>query len=134
MFHYSFHARDLDEARRFYRGVLGCAEGRSAESWVDFRFFGHQLSVHRGEPAKPSGTGSVDGIQVPMPHFGAVLSWDEFHALARRVESAGVRFVVTPRVRYPGQIGEQATMFFLDPSGNALEFKAFRRPEEVFAV
>ena len=133
-FHYSFHVRDLDEARRFYAGLLGCREGRSAPTWVDFDFYGNQLSLHLGQAAPTTPTGKVDGITVPMPHFGAAIGWDAFHALADKLRAAGTSFVVTPRIRYPGGVGEQATMFFLDPSGNALEVKAFRRPEELFAV
>jgi len=133
-FHYSFHVHDLDEARRFYAGLLGCREGRSAPSWVDFDFFGNQLSLHLGQAAPTTATGQVDGITVPMPHFGAAIGWDDFHALADKLGAAGLQFVVTPRIRYPGAVGEQATMFFLDPSGNALELKAFRRPDELFAV
>ena len=133
-FHYSFHVRDLDSTRRFYCGLLGCAEGRSTATWVDFDFFGNQLSAHLGQVAPTSNTGQVDGIAVALPHFGAIVGWDEFHSLAERISAAGTPFVITPRVRYPGQPGEQATMFFLDPSGNALEFKAFRHPENVFTA
>jgi extradiol dioxygenase family protein len=133
-FHYSFFVHDLDAARAFYGDLLGCAEGRSAATWVDFDFFGNQISAHvTAEVPRTRSTGEVDGIAVPMPHFGAIVDWEAFHALADRVRAAGVEFVVTPRVRFEGQPGEQATMFFVDPSGNALEFKSFRRPEEVFA-
>ena len=133
-FHYSFFVHDLDAARAFYGDLLGCAEGRSAATWVDFDFFGNQISVHvTAEVPRTRSTGEVDGIAVPMPHFGAIVDWEAFHALADRVRAAGVEFVVTPRVRFEGQPGEQATMFFVDPSGNALELKSFRRPEEVFA-
>jgi len=133
-FHLAFLVRDLGSARAFYCGTLGCREGRSADTWVDFDFFGHQLSAHLNPaPPEPLWTGQVDGITVPMPHFGAILGWDDFHALGRRLEAAGVEFIIAPRIRYPGQPGEQATMFFRDPSGNAIEMKAFRHPEEVFA-
>lgn len=101
---------------------------------MDFDFFGHQLSAHvHPAPPEPLWTGRVDGITVPLPHFGAILGWNDFHALARRLEAAGVEFIIAPRIRYPGQPGEQATMFFRAPSGNAIEIKAFRHPEEVFA-
>ena len=131
-FHYSFLTRDLDESRRFYGGLLGCAEGRSTGSWVDFDFFGNQISVHRGEPPATQDVGKVDGISVPMPHFGAVLEWEAFHLLATRLGEAGVPFVVTPRVRFAGETGEQATMFLRDPGGNAIEFKAFKNPQALF--
>jgi len=134
-FHFSFFVRDLVTTRRFYGEVLGCREGRSTEVWVDFDFFGNQISAHTtGRVTRTQNKGEVDGVAVPMPHFGAILSWDEFQALAGRVRAAGVGFVIEPRVRFAGQPGEQATMFFLDPSGNALEFKSFRHPEGVFAT
>lgn len=132
-FHYAFLVRDLDEARRFYVGLLGCREGRSAPTWVDFELFGNQLSCHLGTPPASDAVGHVDGITVPMPHFGAIVAFDEYERLAARLIAAGVAFVVTPRRRYPGEPGEQGTFFLLDPSGNALEFKAFVRPDEVFA-
>ena len=132
-FHYSFHVRDLGQARAFYGGLLGCAEGRSTSHWVDFDFFGHQISVHLGEPAPTSDTGRVEAVAVPMPHFGAILGWDDFDALAGRLRAADTAFIIAPYVRYPGEPGEQATMFLRDPSGNALEFKAFRHPQDVFA-
>jgi extradiol dioxygenase family protein len=132
IFHHAFLVHDLDAARRFYGDLLGCREGRSADSWVDFDFFGHQLSLHLGEPAMSLTCGEVDGIQVPMPHFGVILDWDGFETLARRLTDAGTDFIITPRLRYEGQPAEQRTMFLLDPSGNALEFKAFRNPEHTF--
>jgi extradiol dioxygenase family protein len=134
-FHFAFHVRDLASTRRFYADVLGCREGRSTETWVDFDFFGNQISCHTTGPvAVTAPTGKVENIQVPMPHFGAILGWDEFHSVAERIRAAGLSFVVEPRIRYEGQPGEQATMFLLDPSGNALEFKAFRQPEHVFTA
>jgi uncharacterized protein len=132
-FHYAFMVRDLDEARRFYVDLLGCREGRSAPTWIDFELFGNQLSCHLGTTPPPAGTGHVDGIEVPMPHFGVIVGVAEYEAMAARLAAAGVAFVVTPRVRYAGEPGEQATFFFLDPSGNAIEIKAFRRGDEVFA-
>jgi hypothetical protein len=132
-FHYSFFVRDLDSARRFYGELLGCREGRSTATWVDFDFFGSQISAHTTGTVTPAqNTGEVEGIKVPMPHFGAVLSWQEFQDLAARLTRAGTAFIIEPRVRFAGQPGEQATMFLLDPSGNALEFKSFKHPEGVF--
>ena len=134
-FHFSFFVRDLASTRQFYGQILGCKEGRSTQSWVDFDFFGNQLSAHTLGAVPPTqNSGQVDGVAVPMPHFGAIISWEEFYSLAERVRQAGVSFVIEPRVRYPGQPGEQATMFFLDPSGNALEFKAFKNPEHIFTA
>jgi len=134
-FHFSFFVRDLASTRRFYGEILGCREGRSTDVWVDFDFFGNQISAHTTGAVSPTtNAGQVDGVAVPMPHFGAILVWDEFQALASRVRAAGVVFVIEPRVRFAGQPGEQATMFFLDPSGNALEFKSFRKPEHVFTA
>ena len=134
-FHFAFFVRDLAATRRFYGEVLGCREGRSTDTWVDFDFFGSQISAHTtGTVTRTQKTGQVDGVLVPMPHFGALLPWDAFEALAQRIRDAGVGFILEPRVRYPGQPGEQATMFLLDPSGNALEFKSFKHPEHVFTA
>ena len=134
-FHYAFLVRDLSATRAFYVDLIGCVEGRSAPTWVDFDFFGHQLSAHLGAPrSNAADVGEVDGKAVPMPHFGAVLDWAAFDALARRLEAARVEFVLSPQVRFAGQSAEQATMFLLDPAGNALEFKAFRHAEQMFAA
>ncbi len=133
LFHFAFHVTDLDAARRFYGGVMGCTEGRSTGTWVDFDFFDHQISLHLGEPLKTTLTGQVDGKMVPMPHFGLVLKLDEWRALAKRLQDAGTRFVLEPQVRYEGKPGEQWTMFFLDPSGNPLEVKGFRSFEGLYA-
>ena len=134
-FHYAFLVTDLASTRRFYGTILGCREGRSTDAWVDFDFFGNQISAHlSGAPATARDHAVVDGIAVPMPHFGAILDWDEFHALAARIRAAGVGFVIEPRLRFAGRPAEQATMFLLDPSANALEFKAFRRPGHVFTA
>jgi uncharacterized protein len=122
----------LAAARAFYGDLIGCAEGRSADHWVDFDFFGHQIVAHRG-PGGAVHRNPVDGDDVPVPHFGVVLGWDAFHALADRLRTAGVRFEIEPHVRFPGTAGEQATMFLFDPSGNALEFKAMRDPAKLFA-
>ena len=133
-FHYAFFVRDLSSTRQFYGQILGCTEGRSTETWVDFDFFGNQISAHTTGPVVPTkNTGQVEGIRVPMPHFGALLDWDAFSSLADRIRAAGVPFIVEPRTRYAGQPGEQATMFLLDPSGNALEFKAFADDSMLFA-
>jgi extradiol dioxygenase family protein len=137
-FHLAIRVRDLDEARHFYGALLGCPEGRSSNEWVDFNFFGHQLVCHLTEDY-PGKAGSrtanvVDGHHVPVPHFGAVLELDRFDALAAALRAARIAFAVEPHVRFKGQAGEQATMFFLDPSGNAIEFKAFRNiREQLFA-
>ena len=134
-FHYAFLVKDLASTRRFYGTILGCREGRSTDAWADFDFFGNQISAHLSEaPAPTVDHGVVDGIAVPMPHFGAILGWDEFHALAARLRAAGAGFVIEPTFRFAGQPTEQATMFLLDPSANALEFKAFRHPEHVFTA
>jgi len=132
-FHYSFLVRDLAETRRFYVGVLGCIEGRSAATWIDFDFHGNQLSCHLGTPVATANVGRVDDIVVPMPHFGVIVTHAEYEAIAARVAAAGVPFIVSPRIRYAGEVGEQGTCFFLDPSGNAIEIKAFTRDDEVFA-
>jgi extradiol dioxygenase family protein len=134
-FHYAFLVKDLPSTRRFYGELLECREGRSTEAWVDFDFFGNQISAHVSGSGTPSGDhGVVDGVEVPMPHFGAILDWNEFHALAARLRTAGVGFVIEPRLRFEDEAGEQATMFLLDPSANALEFKAFRNPGAVFSA
>jgi len=134
-FHFAFFVTDLASTRRFYGEILGCPEGRSTATWVDFDFFGNQISAHTTGTITPTqNTGKVEDILVPMPHFGAILGWQEFEAVAGHARAAGVRFVLEPRVRYPGRPGEQATMFLLDPSGNALEFKSFRHPEHVFTA
>jgi extradiol dioxygenase family protein len=133
-FHLAFPVNSLAEARAFYGGLLGCPEGRSAATWVDFDFHGHQIVAHLApEEAGHRATGQVDGDDVPVRHFGLVLSMAEWQALAERLRAAGTQFVIEPHVRFKGQVGEQATMFFLDPSGNALEFKAFADPSQLFA-
>jgi len=134
-FHFAFFVRDLQSTRRFYGDTLGCREGRSTETWADFDFFGNQISAHTtGAITATQDTGQVEGIGVPMPHFGALLGWEEFHALADRIRAAGIPFILEPRIRYQGQPGEQATMFLRDPSTNALEFKSFKHPEHVFTA
>lgn len=131
-FHLAFPVTDLAAARAFYTDVLGCREGRSSETWVDFDFFGHQLSAHLG-PTGGHGAGSVDGHPVPIPHFGVVMPWQDFQRMADRLRARGMRFLVEPTVRFAGRTGEQATMFVLDPSGNALEFKSFRDETQTYA-
>jgi extradiol dioxygenase family protein len=134
LFHLSFHVRDLDVARRFYGDVLGCREGRSAPTWVDFDFDGHQLSLHLGEPFRTEWTGRVGDTMVPMPHFGLVLELPQWQAMADRLQAAGTEFVIAPHLRYPGQPGEQWTMFFCDPFGNPIEVKGFRTLDELYAT
>jgi extradiol dioxygenase family protein len=132
-FHLAFPVRDLAAARAFYGGLLGCPEGRSAEHWVDFDFFGHQIVAHLAPGmAQPDHDNPVDGHDVPVPHFGAVLAMPAWTALAERLRAGGVAFVIEPTVRFAGLPGEQATMFFRDPSGNAIEIKAMRDPESLF--
>ena len=125
LFHFAFNVTDLDVARRFYGGVLGCQEGRSTDTWVDFDFFGHQISLHLGPTFQTQASGHVDGHLVPMPHFGLVLQADDWHAMAEHLRQANTEFVIEPYLRYAGQVGEQWTMFFLDPFGNPLEIKGF---------
>ncbi len=132
-FHFAFNVHDLDETRRFYGGVLGCEEGRSTETWVDYNFFGHQISMHLGNPFQTRATGKVGAHMVPMPHFGVVLSLDDWKALAKRLEDNAVEFVIPPSLRFEGEPGEQATMFFYDPSGNPIEVKGFADMAQVFA-
>ncbi len=133
-FHLAFPVHDLTAARAFYGGLLGCPEGRSSEDWVDFDLQGHQVVAHLA-PAEAvrSPTNRVDGKDVPVRHFGLILPWEAWRVLADRLRAAGAPFVIEPGIRFAGQVGEQATMFLLDPSGNALEFKAFRDPSRIFA-
>jgi len=133
-FHLAFPVRDLDEARAFYGGLLRCREGRSSTRWIDFDFFGHQITAHLvpADGASGSSTNAVDGDRVPVRHFGVVLAREEWQAWAERLREAGVTFEIEPRVRFEGRPGEQATLFFRDPSGNALELKAFRDPADLF--
>ncbi|MGO4156795.1 VOC family protein [Cupriavidus sp. YAF13] len=134
LFHLAFPVNDLEEARRFYGELLGCPEGRSSNAWIDFNFYGHQVVAHLApEECGHRATSAVDGDEVPVRHFGAILSMDAWEALAEKLRAAGTQFVIEPHVRFKGQVGEQATMFFLDPSGNALEFKAFGDISQVFA-
>ena len=133
-FHLAFVVDDLPAARRFYGETLGCPEGRSAPTWIDFDLFGHQIVAHLHEGERSADvTNPVDAHDVPVPHFGVVLGWEQFEAFAERLVAQGMAFEIEPTVRFEGEVGEQATMFFRDPAGNALEFKAFRDPERLFA-
>ena len=134
LFHLAFPVHDIAMARSFYGGLLECPEGRSSSSWVDFNFFGHQLVAHLApDETRPATSNEVDGDNVPVRHFGVILSMPQWEALAERLRAAGTRFIIEPHIRFQGLPGEQATMFFLDPSGNALEFKAFGDMAQVFA-
>ena len=135
-FHIAIPVHNLAECRAFYRDVLNCEEGRSSEHWVDFNLFGHQLVIHY----KPKNAmndlhhNAVDGHEVPVPHYGVVLPWQTFQSFSEELRSKGIQFVIEPYIRFEGQAGEQATMFFLDPAGNALEFKAFKDMAQLFAT
>jgi extradiol dioxygenase family protein len=132
-FHLAFPVHDLAAARAFYGGLLGCPEGRSSDTWIDFDLYGHQIVAHLSPGAGFAASNPVDGHDVPVPHFGVVLTMDQWRALAARLEDAGVEFGIAPYIRFEGQVGEQATMFFRDPCGNALEFKAFADDSQIFA-
>ena len=133
-FHLAVPVNDLAEARAFYGGLLGCAEGRSDGDWIDFNFFGHQIVAYRAPHATgKADTSGVDGDAVPIRHFGLVLPMPDWEALRDRLVKAGTKFLIAPDVRFVGSIGEQSSLFFLDPSGNALEFKAFKDPSKLFA-
>lgn len=131
-FHFAFNVTDLDRARDFYSNVLGCKQGRQSDSWVDYNFFGHQLSLHLGVPFPVANTGMVDNIAVPMPHFGAALQQQDWQQLADRLTSTGIQFVIEPCIRFEGEKGEQHTMFFYDPFGNPIEIKGFADLDKVF--
>jgi len=134
-FHYAFKVKDIDSTRRFYIDLLGCEEGRSSATWIDFNFFGNQLSAHISDQfPELDYCGQVDGVNVPIPHFGCLLEIDEFKRIQHNLEQAGIKFVVKPQTRYEGQVGEQLTMFVFDLSGNPIEFKAFSNKDEIFAV
>ncbi|MEC8424300.1 MAG: VOC family protein [Myxococcota bacterium] len=132
-FHLALPVDDLDAARGFYAGVLGCIEGRSAPRWVDFDFFGHQLSLHLADGAGEEARNAVDGDAVPVRHFGVILPWDEWTTLHTRLDAHGHAFLIAPKVRFAGEPGEQGTFFLRDPAGNALEFKSFQDMSRVFA-
>ena len=135
LFHYAFKVKDISSTRRFYVEILGCEEGRSTDTWIDFNFFGHQLSAHvsNGIPLLDY-CGRVDEIKVPIPHAGCVLSVDQFKSIQEKLKASSVEFIIEPYTRYKGQVGEQLTMFVLDFSGNPIEFKAFTNKDEVFST
>jgi len=132
-FHLAYHVRDLEQSRQFYGGVLGCKEGRSTQTWVDFDFFGHQISLHLGEPFPVANTGKVGEHMVPMPHLGVILPKADWDTLAQKLVAAKLEFVIEPTVRFAGEPGEQSTMFFYDPSGNPIEVKGFADFDGIFA-
>lgn len=134
-FHLAVPVHDIAAARTFYSEILNCEEGRSSESWIDFNLYGHQFVVHLkpGMALEEAHANAVDGHQVPVPHFGVVLEWDAWEVLAADLKTKGVKFIIEPYIRFAGQVGEQGTMFFKDPSGNALEFKAFKDMDQLFA-
>lgn len=134
-FHLAIPVQNLEPCRSFYRDVLGCEEGRSSETWVDFNFFGHQLVIHMKESYLPQPIikNEVDGHGVPVPHFGVVLEWKDWEALAEKLKARNTAFIIEPYIRFKGEVGEQATLFFQDPEGNALEFKAFKDESQIFA-
>jgi len=136
VFHLALPIKDLEETRAFYRDIIGCEQGREAEHWIDFNFFGNQLSLHVKPEAceTPAPSNAVDNKDVPVRHFGAVLNWGDWQALSKRLAQIGTEFIIEPYIRFKGETGEQATMFFLDPSGNALEFKSFKDPSQIFAT
>lgn len=132
-FHLAFPVDDLEAARGFYKDLLGCTTGRETGNWIDFDFFGHQITAHlRPDEVRRAATNQVDGDSVPVRHFGAILAWDDWQALADTLIQAGTDFIIEPHVRFKGEIGEQATMFLLDPAGNALEFKSFKDESQIF--
>jgi extradiol dioxygenase family protein len=134
-FHLAIPVQNLEKCRVFYRDILQCKEGRSSETWVDFNFFGHQFVIHQKEGYEPKKgiTNPVDGHDVPIPHFGVVLSWEDWIRLSERLKAANTQFIIEPTIRFKGKVGEQATLFFNDPENNALEFKAFKDMSQVFA-
>ena len=133
-FHLAFPIKDIETTKSFYSNFLGCDIGREDKKWVDFNFFGHQLSAHvKAEELDGVKKNSVDGKEVPVRHFGVVLPWDEWHVLSKKLKKLKVEFIIDPYIRFNGEVGEQATMFFLDPSGNALEFKSFKDTSQIFA-
>lgn len=133
-FHLAFPINDISETKSFYKKILGCKIGREDVKWVDFDFFGHQLSAHvKPDELKNTKKNAVDGKDVPVRHFGVILGWEAWHSLSEKLKENNISFIIEPYIRFEGEIGEQATMFFLDPSGNALEFKSFKDPEQMFA-
>ena len=134
-FHLAIPVHDIELCRKFYKDILGCIEGRSDKDWVDFNFFGHQLVIHFQEKSgNLENENQVDGKSVPIPHFGLILEWDIFTNFAKNLKAKGIKFIIEPYKRFEGEVGEQATMFFKDPSGNALEFKSFKDLDQIFAT
>ncbi len=133
-FHYAFKVKDIQSTRKFYIDILGCLEGRFTDSWIDFDFFGHQLSAHVSNNLPPLDyCGTVDGIRVPIPHFGCIVTYEQFDEIQKKLEVNSIKFIVKPSKRYQGQVGEQLTMFIIDFSDNPIEFKAFKDESEIFA-
>jgi extradiol dioxygenase family protein len=134
-FHLAFPVSNLEATKDFFIDVLGCSTGRQSERWIDFNFFGHQVVAHLADDEHaPATTNPVDGKQVPASHFGVILDWDDWHHLAEKLKTAGIDFLIEPNIRFEGEVGEQATMFFQEPSGNALEFKSFKDMSQIFAT
>ena len=133
-FHLALPVTDLNSAETFYCGLLGCSKGRTASRWIDLNFYGHQVTLHLVDAAEAAATNPVDGDQVPARHFGVVLEMADWRSLAAHLEEAGCEFLLAPRIRFEGEVGEQATLFLTDPSGNALEFKSFANPSQLFAT
>jgi len=132
-FHLAFPIKDIKETKKFYKNILGCKIGRESDAWVDFNFFGHQVSAHlKPEELSNAKKNKVDGKSVPVRHFGVVLDWKEWRSLSEKLQKLKIKFIINPYIRFKGEVGEQATMFFLDPSGNALEFKSFKDPKQLF--
>ena len=132
-FHLAFPVDNLDKTREFYTAILGCKEGRSSDSWIDFDMYGHQVVAHLVDELEPVQTNLVDGDNVPASHFGVILEMNDWNELAKRLTESGIKFIIEPHIRFKGESGEQGTMFFLDPCGNALEFKSFNRDDMIFA-
>lgn len=132
-FHLAVPVKELQETRSFYREIMGFEEGRSSDRWVDFNMYGHQFVIHMVDHHEEGESNPVDGHNVPVPHFGVVLEWEDWENLRDRLIDSSIQFIIEPYIRFKGEVGEQATMFFLDPSGNALEFKAFKNDEQIFA-
>ena len=134
LFHLAIPVSDLDSANDFYINVLGCSKGRSSTKWMDFNFYGHQLVCHEVKELINKNSNDVDGNNIPVPHFGIILAWDQFHKLSADLQSKNINFIIEPTIRFKGKVGEQAIMFLHDPSGNAIEFKSFKNEEDIFKV
>jgi hypothetical protein len=134
LFHLAIPVSDLDTANDFYINVLGCSKGRSSTKWMDFNFYGHQLVCHEVKELINKNSNDVDGNNIPVPHFGIILAWDQFHKLSADLQLKNINFIIEPTIRFKGKVGEQAIMFLHDPSGNAIEFKSFKNEEDIFKV